>query len=70
MLKVPLASEVAMHLDLTLDDTRTLHEMLMDYLPELKREVARTEARELRRELVHRQELCERLLAQLEAAVS
>ena len=59
-----------MHLDLTQDDTRTLQEMLMDYLPELRREVARTEARGLRRELVQRQDLCERLLARLGALAS
>jgi hypothetical protein len=54
-----------MMLDLTDEDARMLRELLQDYLPELKREVARTDVKTLRHELVQRQELCERLLDRL-----
>ncbi|HSQ32964.1 MAG TPA: hypothetical protein VLN49_24080 [Gemmatimonadaceae bacterium] len=54
-----------MVLDLTDADARMLRELLQDYLPELKREVARTDVKTLRHELVQRQELCERLLDRL-----
>ena len=54
-----------MMLDLTDQDARMLHELLQDYLPELKREVARTDVKTLRHELFQRQELCERLLDRL-----
>jgi hypothetical protein len=54
-----------MMLDLTDLDARMLRELLQDYLPDLKREVARTDVKTLRHELVQRQELCERLLDRL-----
>jgi hypothetical protein len=54
-----------MMLDLTQEDARMLRELLQNYLPDLKREVARTEVKTLRHELVMRQELCERLLDRL-----
>ena len=54
-----------MRLDLTEEDTATLRALLRNYLPDLRREVAGTDARELRHELVKRQDLCERLLARL-----
>lgn len=54
-----------MILDLTQDDTRMLQELLRDYLPEIKREVARTDVKTLRHELVQRQEMVERLLERL-----
>ena len=54
-----------MTLDLTDDDARILREVLQNYLPDLKRETARTEVKELRHTLVLRQELCERLLDRL-----
>ena len=54
-----------MRLELTDDDTATLRALLHNYLPDLRREVAGTDARDLRRELGKRQDLCERLLAQL-----
>lgn len=55
-----------MQLELTADEARTLHALLRDTLPDLRREVARTEAHDFRHELVQRQELCERLVARLE----
>lgn len=58
-----------MKLDLTQDDTRMLRELLRDYLPDLRRETARTDVKSLRHELVLREELCERLLEQLSAPV-
>ena len=54
-----------MRLELTEEETITLRSLLHNYLPDLRREVAGTDAREMRRELVKRQDLCERLLAQL-----
>lgn len=60
-----------MQLTLTDHDARILRDILHDYLPDLRREAAGTDlgARELRHELVTREELCERLLAQLGQAV-
>jgi hypothetical protein len=54
-----------MRLELTEEETTTLRSLLHDYLPDLRREVAGTDAREMRHELVKRQDLCERLLARL-----
>ena len=54
-----------MQLILSDDDTALLRDLLADYLPALKREVARTERHELRHLMVRRQELVERVLAQL-----
>jgi hypothetical protein len=54
-----------MILDLTQDDARMLSELLQNYLPDLKREMARTEVKTLRHDLVLRQELVERLLERL-----
>ena len=54
-----------MELILNEDDARTLRALLSDYLPDLRREVARTEAKEFRHAMVLRQDLVERLLAQL-----
>jgi MOSC domain-containing protein YiiM len=55
-------------MQLVLDDreTVTLRELLEAYLPELQREIARTEQHDLRHVLVRRQELGERLLDQLQ----
>lgn len=59
-----------MLIDLTMDDARLLRELLEDYLPQLKREVARTEVQSLRHEMVQRQELCERILARLASSAA
>ena len=54
-------------MQLVLSDAETilLRGLLADYLPALKREVARTERHELRHLLVQRQDLVERVLEQL-----
>ena len=54
-------------MQLVLSDAETvlLRDLLADYLPALKREVARTERHELRHQLVQRQDLVEWLLEQL-----
>lgn len=57
-----------MQLNLTDDEARTLRVLLHDYLPGLRMEVARTEARAYRHDLLKRQDLCERLLQELEEA--
>lgn len=54
-------------LELTDDEMRQLRELLEDYLPQLKREVARTDVSSLRHEMVLRQDLCEKLLDRLAA---
>jgi hypothetical protein len=55
-----------MQLVLTDREPQTLRELFEAYLPELKREIARTEQHDLRHTLVRRQELAERLLDQLQ----
>jgi hypothetical protein len=47
------------------EDSALLEGLLADYLPSLRREVARTEQHDLRHLLVQRQDLVERLLEQL-----
>jgi hypothetical protein len=54
-----------MQLALTESETDILRDLLLAYLPELEREVARTEQHTLRHALVQRLELVERLLEQL-----
>lgn len=54
-----------MQLTLTNREIEILRGLLQDYLPDLKREVARTEQHQLRHLFVERQELVERMLAQL-----
>jgi len=54
-----------MEVTLNDDEVQTFRGLLHDYLPELTFEVARTDATEIRRILVKRRTLCERLLGQL-----
>ena len=56
-----------MHVDLTAEEVATLKGLLTDCIPDLKREIARTEHHGFRHELVQREELCERLIARLDA---
>ena len=58
-----------MRIELNDQDVQTLATALRAYLPDLRREVSRTDDRNLRHQLAERQETCERLLAQLEIAV-
>lgn len=58
-----------MQLELTTDEAQTLQALLRDSLPDLRREIARTEDHDFRHQLVLRQELAERLAARLERAV-
>lgn len=60
---------MTMQLELTQEDARVLRDTLHDYLPDLRREVAATDERTLRHELVKRQDLCEQLLARLDREV-
>ena len=57
-----------MQLTLSDEDATTLRNVLSDLLPGLRREAAHTDlpARELRHELIKRQELCERLISELD----
>lgn len=55
-----------MDIHLTEAEATLLRDLFRDYLPDLKMEVARTEAKEFRHLLVQRQELCERILDFLE----
>lgn len=55
-----------MQLSLTDRETELLRGLFQDYLPRLQMEVARTEERTLRHELVERQDLVEHLLEVLD----
>ena len=57
-----------MDVTLSADEVETLRGLLDDYLPQLKRETARTDAAEIRHILVKRQTLVEQLLEQLREA--
>lgn len=59
-----------MQLHLTDQDTQDLHDLLRDYLPALRREVAHTDAKAFRQILVQRRDLAERLLGELSAEVA
>ena len=54
-----------MQLNLTDRDTELLRGLLQEYLPDLRREVARTEERSFRHEMVERQDMVERLIEKL-----
>jgi len=56
-----------MHVDLTAEEAAMLKGLLTDCIPDLKREIARTEHHGFRHELVQREELCERLIERLES---
>ena len=56
-----------MEIVLSDDEAVVLRGLLSDYLPELRREAARTEQRELRHLMVQREELVERVIEQLNA---
>ena len=55
-----------MRVDLSPDEAATLRGLLRDCLPDLKREIARTEHHDFRHQLVVREELCEKLIDQLD----
>jgi hypothetical protein len=57
-----------MQIELTDEEAHTLRLLLDDYLPQLRREVARTEQREFRHQMVKRQEVCERVVGLLHEA--
>ena len=57
-----------MQLNLSDRETELLRGLLQDYLPDLRREVARTEERSFRHEMVERQDLVEHLLETLAPA--
>jgi hypothetical protein len=59
-----------MNIALTEEEARTLRQFLHDHLPDIRREVAGTDAREMRQALSKRLELCERILSELERATS
>lgn len=54
-----------MQLTLSDDETAILRDLLADYLPALRREVARTEQHDFRHLMFQRQDLVERLVDQL-----
>lgn len=55
-----------MQLTLSSNEAVLLRDLLADYLPALRREVARTEQHDLRHLMVQREDLVERLVAELE----
>jgi hypothetical protein len=57
-----------MQIEISSEDRQVMVRMLNAYLPELRREVARTDSHDLRHELVLRMDLCERILAELDTA--
>ena len=59
-----------MHVDMTADEAATLKGLLSDCIPDLKREIARTDNHQFRHELVLREELCERLISRLDSGAA
>jgi hypothetical protein len=57
-----------MEIQLSDDEAHILRLTLDDYLPELKREVAFTDAHKFRHEMLKRQEVCEKVLDLLKQA--
>jgi hypothetical protein len=58
--------DATMQLNLSPDEAVVLRDLLADYLPALRREVARTEQHDLRHLMVQREDLVERLVEELE----
>jgi len=58
-----------MDLKLTEAEAHTLRDVLRDYVPDLRREVAATDVKDFRHQLVVRLDLIERLLAELDREV-
>lgn len=58
-----------MQLQLTDQEAHLLHDLLHDYLPALRREVAHTDAKAFRHLLVERLDLAERVLSDLEMEI-
>jgi hypothetical protein len=59
-----------MQIQLTDQEARDLHDLLHDYLPTLRREVARTDSKAFRHLLVQRLDLAERLFEDLSVEVA
>ena len=59
-----------MQVHLTEQEAHDLYDLLHDYLPALRREVARTDSKEFRHLLVQRLDLAERLLVDLSTVVA
>lgn len=59
-----------MQIQLNDQEARDLHDFPHDYMPELRREVARTDAKSFRHLLVRRLDLVERMLDELEVEVT
>ena len=59
-----------MELTLSEEEARLLRDLLADYLPQFRMEVARTDVADMRHELAERREMGERLLGLLERAVN
>lgn len=57
-----------MQVELDDEEWHTMRLLLRDYLPQLQREVARTENHDFRHDLVRRQEVAEHLLDVLDEA--
>lgn len=55
-----------MTLELTSEEVQILRDIISDYLVSVRREASRTEQRDMRHDLVLRQELCEKLIPRLE----
>jgi hypothetical protein len=68
ILRRPL--EATMQIQLSEQEVGILHDLLHDYLPALRREVARTDAKDFRHLLVQRLDLAERLHDELSTEVA
>ena len=57
-----------MQIEMTDEEWHTFRLLLQDYVPQLRREIARTDDHSFRHELVKRQEVAEHLLDMLDEA--